>query len=164
MTMRRARKKTVARTARRARPTDNLIKFLAERDPAATVAWLLRQSVQNVAPLMGELPKHPMRPDFLFTFDPAPETAPHKWSLEIHAVHFEWQDSATTHLPLKDVPRALTREDLIKTLRVLREGLKQRFGLAEPHVLVLGLNPHAGEGGHLGREELDVIGPASAVW
>jgi 4-hydroxythreonine-4-phosphate dehydrogenase len=67
---------------------------------------------------------------------------------------------ATTHLPLKDVPRALTREDLVQTLRVLRQGLKRRFGLAEPHVLVLGLNPHAGEGGHLGREELDVIGPA----
>src|SRR6185312_5669805 len=67
---------------------------------------------------------------------------------------------ATTHLPLKDVPRALTRESLVQTLRVLREGLKRRFGLPEPHVLVLGLNPHAGEGGHLGREELEIIGPA----
>jgi 4-hydroxythreonine-4-phosphate dehydrogenase len=67
---------------------------------------------------------------------------------------------ATTHLPLKDVPQALTRGSLMQTLQVLREGLKHRFGLAEPHVLVLGLNPHAGEGGHLGREELDVIQPA----
>ncbi|HEY4126995.1 MAG TPA: 4-hydroxythreonine-4-phosphate dehydrogenase PdxA [Gammaproteobacteria bacterium] len=67
---------------------------------------------------------------------------------------------ATTHLPLKDVPTALTRASLEQTLRVLRQGLKQRFGVAEPHLLVLGLNPHAGEGGHLGREELDVIQPA----
>lgn len=67
---------------------------------------------------------------------------------------------ATTHLPLKDVPQALTRDSLMQTLQVLREGLKHSFGLLEPHVLVLGLNPHAGEGGHLGREELDVIQPA----
>jgi 4-hydroxythreonine-4-phosphate dehydrogenase len=67
---------------------------------------------------------------------------------------------ATTHLPLKDVPAALTGESLMQTLKVLRQGLKLRFGLDEPHVLVLGLNPHAGEGGHLGREELDVIQPA----
>jgi 4-hydroxythreonine-4-phosphate dehydrogenase len=67
---------------------------------------------------------------------------------------------ATTHLPLKDVPQALTRESLTRTLQVLRQDLKRRFGFDEPHVLVLGLNPHAGEGGHLGREELDVIQPA----
>jgi 4-hydroxythreonine-4-phosphate dehydrogenase len=70
---------------------------------------------------------------------------------------------ATTHLPLKEVPSALTRESLIQSLDILRSDLKRRFGLAEPHVLVLGLNPHAGEGGHLGREELDVIGPACEV-
>jgi 4-hydroxythreonine-4-phosphate dehydrogenase len=70
---------------------------------------------------------------------------------------------ATTHLPLKEVPAALTRESLIRTLEVLRAGLKRDFGIAEPHVLVLGLNPHAGEGGHLGREELDVIEPACDV-
>ena len=67
---------------------------------------------------------------------------------------------ATTHLPLKDVPTAVTRELLQRVLTVLRSDLRRRFGVAEPHVLVLGLNPHAGEGGHLGREELDVIQPA----
>ena len=67
---------------------------------------------------------------------------------------------ATTHLPLKDVARAITREGLMQTLDTLRQGLQKGFGIAEPHVLVLGLNPHAGEGGHLGREELDVIQPA----
>jgi 4-hydroxythreonine-4-phosphate dehydrogenase len=67
---------------------------------------------------------------------------------------------ATTHLPLRKVPDAITREGLTATLATLRAGLKARFGLEEPHVLVLGLNPHAGEGGYLGREELEVIQPA----
>jgi len=67
---------------------------------------------------------------------------------------------ATTHLPLKDVAAAITRERLLQVLRTLRDGLKKRFALTEPHVLVLGLNPHAGEGGHLGREEVEVIQPA----
>ena len=67
---------------------------------------------------------------------------------------------ATTHLPLKDVPTAVTRDLLQRVLTVLRTDLRRRFGMTEPHVLVLGLNPHAGEGGHLGREELDVIQPA----
>ena len=67
---------------------------------------------------------------------------------------------ATTHLALKDVPQAISSERLQHVLGTLREGLRTRFGIAEPHVLVLGLNPHAGEGGHLGREELEVIQPA----
>ena len=70
---------------------------------------------------------------------------------------------ATTHLPLKEVPAAVTSVSLMQTLSVLRDDLKRRFGLDEPHVLVLGLNPHAGEGGHLGREELDVIQPACEI-
>ncbi len=70
---------------------------------------------------------------------------------------------ATTHLPLAAVPAALTRERLERTLAVLCDGLRTRFGLARPRVRVLGLNPHAGEGGHLGREELDVIAPAAAA-
>ena len=67
---------------------------------------------------------------------------------------------ATTHLALKDVPGAISRGRLQHVLATLQEGLRTRFGIAEPHVLVLGLNPHAGEGGYLGREELDVIQPA----
>jgi len=66
---------------------------------------------------------------------------------------------ATTHLPLRCVPDALTRVDLESTLRVLNHDLIQRFGLARPRILVAGLNPHAGESGHLGREEIDVIAP-----
>ena len=66
---------------------------------------------------------------------------------------------ATTHLPLSEVPRAITREGLRRTLEILREGLRARFGCAEPRIVVLGLNPHAGESGHLGREEIDTIIP-----
>lgn len=66
---------------------------------------------------------------------------------------------ATTHLPLAQVPRALTREALARTLRIVHGDLRAKFGIEEPRILVLGLNPHAGEGGHLGREEIDVIAP-----
>jgi 4-hydroxythreonine-4-phosphate dehydrogenase len=66
---------------------------------------------------------------------------------------------ATTHLPLADVPRAITRDSLERTLRVLDDGLRAGFGIATPRILVCGLNPHAGEGGHLGREEIEVIRP-----
>jgi len=66
---------------------------------------------------------------------------------------------ATTHLPLADVPRAITRERLTAVVRVLHHDLQTRFRIAQPRIAVCGLNPHAGEGGHLGREEIDVIEP-----
>jgi len=66
---------------------------------------------------------------------------------------------ATTHLPLAEVPRAITRERLRRVLRVLDRDLRSRFGIAAPRILVAGLNPHAGESGHLGREEIEVIEP-----
>jgi 4-hydroxythreonine-4-phosphate dehydrogenase len=66
---------------------------------------------------------------------------------------------ATTHLALADVPRAITREGLATTLRILDSDLKTRFGIARPRILVAGLNPHAGESGYLGREEIEVIAP-----
>jgi len=66
---------------------------------------------------------------------------------------------ATTHLPLAAVPAAITRPLLRETLHILVKDLTDKFGLAEPCVAVLGLNPHAGEGGHLGREEIDIIIP-----
>lgn len=67
---------------------------------------------------------------------------------------------ATTHLPLKDVAATITRESLLETARILHRDLRHKFGLAQPRILVAGLNPHAGEGGHLGHEENDVIIPA----
>ncbi len=66
---------------------------------------------------------------------------------------------ATTHLPLKDVPAAITKDELTTTLRILHGDLVAKFGIARPRILVAGLNPHAGEGGHLGMEEIEVIGP-----
>ncbi len=69
---------------------------------------------------------------------------------------------ATTHLPLRQVADAITREGLTETLRILVTGLQCDFGIARPRILVAGLNPHAGEGGHLGREEIEVIVPVLA--
>lgn len=69
---------------------------------------------------------------------------------------------ATTHLPLKDVPAAITEPLLEGRLNILLAGLAEQFGVQSPRVLVAGLNPHAGEAGHLGREEIEVIGPVCA--
>ncbi len=66
---------------------------------------------------------------------------------------------ATTHLPLKDVSMGITRDSLSRTLDIIHADLKQQFGIAEPRIMVAGLNPHAGEDGYLGREEIDVIMP-----
>jgi 4-hydroxythreonine-4-phosphate dehydrogenase len=67
---------------------------------------------------------------------------------------------ATTHLPLRDVADAISQPLLTRVLQVLNHDLKNAFGIAAPRILVAGLNPHAGEGGHLGREEIDIIEPA----
>ncbi|MCK9468347.1 MAG: 4-hydroxythreonine-4-phosphate dehydrogenase PdxA [Porticoccaceae bacterium] len=67
---------------------------------------------------------------------------------------------ATTHLPLSQVPAAITRSGLEETLQILHRELRQRFAIDAPRLLVCGLNPHAGEGGHLGHEEIDTIIPA----
>ena len=69
---------------------------------------------------------------------------------------------ATTHLALKDVPSAITSERLEATIRILHKDLIQKFGLQAPRILVSGLNPHAGEDGYLGREEIDIINPVLA--
>ncbi|MFK8018489.1 MAG: 4-hydroxythreonine-4-phosphate dehydrogenase PdxA [Pseudomonadales bacterium] len=66
---------------------------------------------------------------------------------------------ATTHLPLVEVSAAITRSSLEQTLLILHSEIQKRFGLPEPRISVCGLNPHAGEQGHLGREEIEVIGP-----
>jgi 4-hydroxythreonine-4-phosphate dehydrogenase len=66
----------------------------------------------------------------------------------------------TTHLPLQDVAGAITSERIQQVARILHHDLVTKFGITNPRVLVCGLNPHAGEGGHLGREEIEVIEPA----
>lgn len=67
---------------------------------------------------------------------------------------------ATTHLPLAAVSGAITRQSLHEVITILHHDLQTKFGIAQPQIYVCGLNPHAGEGGHMGREELDVITPA----
>jgi 4-hydroxythreonine-4-phosphate dehydrogenase len=69
---------------------------------------------------------------------------------------------ATTHLPLKDVAGALNAQLLTEVIDVLQASMQRDFGLARPRILVCGLNPHAGEGGHLGREEIDILEPVLA--
>ena len=66
---------------------------------------------------------------------------------------------ATTHLPLSAVPAAITQESLEQTLRIVHAEMQRKYAIADPRILVAGLNPHAGEGGYLGREEIDVIAP-----
>jgi 4-hydroxythreonine-4-phosphate dehydrogenase len=66
---------------------------------------------------------------------------------------------ATTHLPLKAVSDAITQDSLTTTLTILHNSLMRDFGIEQPRILVAGLNPHAGEGGHIGREEIDTIAP-----
>ena len=69
---------------------------------------------------------------------------------------------ATTHLPLRDVPDAITTDRLRDVLRILLHDLRRRFGIAAPEDVVCGLNPHAGEGGHLGTEDAEIIAPVVA--
>jgi len=67
---------------------------------------------------------------------------------------------ATTHLPLKEVTAAISFDGLLRTLEIIDGDLRRKFGIAVPRILVTGLNPHAGEGGYLGREEIEIIEPA----
>jgi 4-hydroxythreonine-4-phosphate dehydrogenase len=71
---------------------------------------------------------------------------------------------ATTHISLANVPKAITKERLHATLSILHEALKQKFRIETPRILVCGLNPHAGEGGYLGQEELEIITPLLNEW
>lgn len=65
----------------------------------------------------------------------------------------------TTHLPLRDVANAITKKNLQRTIEILHKDLVARFGIERPRIIVAGLNPHAGEGGHLGSEEIEIIKP-----
>jgi len=66
---------------------------------------------------------------------------------------------ATTHIPVRAVPDAINQHSLLATLQIIDHDLRQRFGIAQPRILVAGLNPHAGENGYIGREEIEVITP-----
>ena len=65
----------------------------------------------------------------------------------------------TTHLALKDIPAAITADNVRQTVQIVIDDMREKFGLMQPRILVCGLNPHAGEGGHLGVEEIEIINP-----
>jgi 4-hydroxythreonine-4-phosphate dehydrogenase len=67
----------------------------------------------------------------------------------------------TIHVPIADVPSLLNRDLIIETARIVAHDLRQRFGVNDPQLALAGLNPHAGEGGAIGREDLEIIGPAA---
>ena len=90
------------------------------------------------------------------------------WGEPAFPVMMVWSETlavvpATIHIPLAEAPRALTSELILKTARVVDRDLRRRFGLARPRLAFAGLNPHAGEGGAIGREEIEVIAPAIEV-
>ncbi|MBL8587663.1 MAG: 4-hydroxythreonine-4-phosphate dehydrogenase PdxA, partial [Methylobacteriaceae bacterium] len=89
------------------------------------------------------------------------------WGVEARPVMMLWSPGLATvpvtiHIALADVRAALTRDLIVDTIRVVARDLRARFGLAQPRIAVAGLNPHAGEGGAMGREEIEIIAPALA--
>lgn len=90
-------------------------------------------------------------------FGAAPRPVMMLWSRELAVV------PVTIHVPLSTVPGLLTRDLVIDTARIVARDLEERFGLAQPRLAIAGLNPHAGEGGALGREDQEVIAPAVAA-
>ena len=88
-----------------------------------------------------------------------------RWGAPAFPVMMIWSEAlavvpVTIHIPLADAPRALTSELIVKTARIVDRELRARFGVKRPRLAVAGLNPHAGEGGAMGREEITIIGPA----
>ena len=91
-----------------------------------------------------------------------------KWGGPSFPVMMIWSEAlavvpVTIHIPLSEAPKALTFDLLLKTARIVDREMRARFGLAKPRLAFAGLNPHAGEGGAMGREEIDVIAPAIAA-
>ena len=134
---------------------------------ALAVGWSRTPPLQGrIPPLQEEGGRRPGRVDFH-----APTPTPTlplsgEWS-RTRAVMMLWcEDLAvvpvTIHVPLASVPRLLTRDLIIETAGIVAADLRSRFGIAAPRLVVSGLNPHAGENGTMGREEIDTIAPAVA--
>ena len=90
------------------------------------------------------------------------------WGVRCRPVMLLWSDElavvpVTIHVPLAAVPGLLTQDLIVETVRIVDRDMRSRFGLARPRLAAAGLNPHAGEGGSMGREEIDVIAPALAT-
>jgi len=105
--------------------------------------------------------RHPGHTEFLG------ELALRHFGQAVHPVMMLWSRQlavvpATIHIPLAQVPSRLTRELLVETAQIVVKDMRQRFGIAAPRLVFCGLNPHAGEGGSIGREEIETIAPAIA--
>ena len=106
--------------------------------------------------------KHPGHTEFLAALaapdhGEAPQPVMLLWSPELAVVPI------TVHVPYADAPRLLTRDLIVRTVRIVAADMRARFGVAHPRLAIAGLNPHAGENGAIGREEVEVIGPAIAL-
>ena len=106
--------------------------------------------------------KHPGHTEFLAELaapdhGEAPQPVMLLWSPELAVVPI------TVHVPYADAPRLLTRDLIVRTVRIVAADMRARFGVAHPRLAIAGLNPHAGENGAIGREEVEVIGPAIAL-
>ncbi|TVR08984.1 MAG: 4-hydroxythreonine-4-phosphate dehydrogenase PdxA [Salinarimonadaceae bacterium] len=105
--------------------------------------------------------RHPGHTEFLASLAAAPGEAPPR------SVMMIWSEGlavvpVTIHIALADVPGALTRELIVETARIVDRDLRERFGVSSPRIAVAGLNPHAGEAGAMGREEIAIVAPAIA--
>ena len=81
------------------------------------------------------------------------------YSVEFNVIDRLWTSRVTSHIPLKDVAGSITLDGILDAVRIIDQALK-RGGMSRPRIAVAGLNPHAGEGGTMGREEIELIGPA----
>jgi 4-hydroxythreonine-4-phosphate dehydrogenase len=133
---------------------ERAVEMVAKGSAAAVVTNPIAKDVLYAAGF-----RHPGHTEFLGElalrhFGPDVRPVMMLWSPEVAVV------PATIHIPLANVPAQLTRDLLIQTGRIVTKDLVQRFGIHEPRLAFCGLNPHAGEGGSIGREEIDIIAPA----
>jgi len=135
---------------------ERCVEFVRNGDAAAIVTNPISKEVLHRAGF-----PHPGHTEFLA------ELAQRLFNQQRRPVMMLWSEDlavvpATIHIPLVEVPRRLTFELLVETGRIVAHDLKHRFGIAQPRLAFAGLNPHAGEGGDMGREEIDIIKPALA--
>jgi 4-hydroxythreonine-4-phosphate dehydrogenase len=133
---------------------ERAVTMVAEGSASAVVTNPIAKDVLYAAGF-----RHPGHTEFLG------ELTLRHWGKTVHPVMMLWSQElavvpATIHVPFAEVPVRLTRDLLIETGRIVAKDMIQRFGIAEPRLVFCGLNPHAGEGGSIGREEIEIITPA----
>jgi 4-hydroxythreonine-4-phosphate dehydrogenase len=144
-------------------------------DAAGTIEAIERAVALCFAGEVGAVVTNPISKDVLYRagFSHPGHTeflgalAAQKTKQTAHPVMMLWSEQlavvpVTIHVPIKDTPRLLTRELIVATARIVAADLRARFGVSTPRLALSGLNPHAGENGAIGREEIDTIAPAVA--